>query len=574
MSPPSARSKQVARQLSATVEPNAPLAAPGLPEPQTGGGSDGQDPKVLLRKHNSAVEILLNRPKAINALDSDMIEGIAESLTLNSHDPLTSCIILRGAEGSRGLCAGGDVLRVVNDADSNEKHQQALRFFQEEFELDWRIAKLGATVAEQSDRNARPMVAIMDGITMGGGVGLSVHCPLRIATENTRFAMPETGIGYFPDVGVSRILARLDGRTGTYLGLTGNHISGAEAYNLGLATHFIPSSSLSAALEALAALPPGASGHTVASCIDDFCVDPLDKKVSPELAKTTMSSDIRTAIDFVFSSPDVESVFSNLDDLIKPTDEEANDTQAGHHLISTYGLDSVTAEIRDWAKETLKTLSTKSPRSLKVTHQLIFYEARRFDLDQSFHADMRMATVFCDFGVGRDFYDGVHHVLTKDPKTNKRRTGRAPWNPSTINEVDNEYLRNVFFAPLATAEKHGLTLTPPALNIPDPVLDRASAQAREQRVKGLGPAGWEVGFNPYHALASEAELEALLHGSHPSAGSLAIDLDDESSVQELAGALRNTNGGRRGNALGLETKIAGWRNRRLRIMRQIRDRSQ
>ncbi|CAO1636307.1 unnamed protein product [Sympodiomycopsis kandeliae] len=582
MSPPSSRSAQIAKHLDPRKSMStstlahagnvqAVAAAPGLPKPHDGGGPMKDEPKVLFRANNSAHEIVLNRETAINALDLDMIKGIAGALQRSSHSPQASCIILRASQGSRGLCSGGDVLQVVDAASSEDPatRQKALQFFQEEFELDWRIARLGDEVVNESNRQARSVVALMDGITMGGGVGLSVHAPFRVATETTRFAMPETGIGYFPDVGVTRVLARLDGRVGTYLGMTGDHITGEEAYLAGLATHFVPSTSLPALVDALSSLPVGATPQNIATCIDDFCVDPLDAEsgYNPKTSQITQESpllaDKRVVLDYVFAQPSVEAVFTALEDLIKPTDEEASHSQAGQELRQVLGLKAITADIRHWASKTYKNLSQKSPRSLKITHQAINYEARRFDIDESFRFDMRLATVFCDMGVGRDFYTGVHHVLTKDPETNKRRTGRAPWSPSQLQDVQDTQLRDLFFGPLETAKEAGLALKPPTLNIPDTTRDRAALQARDQQLRGLGPLGWETSFNAYHPLPSEAELEALLHGSHPSAGSLAIDLSESSSVQEIAEALRHTRGGRRGQAWGLEKKVEDWRQRRL-----------
>lgn len=547
------------------------LGAPGLPQPHTGGGPAKDEPKVLVRKNNAAVEIILNRLSAINALDTDMIKGIAGALAANSHNPQASVIILRAPEGARGLCSGGDVLRVVNAANdaSPAVREEALEFFKQEFELDWRIARLGEEVVADSNRQARSVVAIMDGITMGGGVGLSVHAPFRIATEKTRFAMPETGIGYFPDVGVTRVLSRLDGRLGTYLGMTGDHISGEEAYLAGLATHYVPSANLPGLIDALAALPTGATAHSVATCIDDFTADPFDvdagynANVDRIITETPLTGDKRIVLDYVFAQPSVEAVFGALADLIKESDAEASATQAGQELRDVLGLAAITEDIRHWASKTYKTLQLKSPRSLKITHQAINYEARRFDIDESFRFDMRLATVFCDLGVGRDFYEGVQHVLTKDPATGKRRQGRAPWQPAEVQSVDDTQLRDLFFGPLKEAAQAGLQLQVPKLNIPAPPRDRATLEARDRELRGVGPLGWEKKFNAFHALASEAEMEALLHGSHPSAGSLAIDIADESSVKEVADALRAVRGGRRGQAWGLERKVEDWRRRRL-----------
>lgn len=184
-----------------------------------GGGEDGTESKVKLLNDGPLRTILLNRPKSLNALDADMVALIAEALQSISKSD-APVVLLRGV--GRALCSGGDVLAVVKAADKPETREQALDFFKAEFELDYAIATL-------YERTKKTFVSVMDGITMGGGVGLSVHAPIRIATERTLFAMPETGIGYFPDVGVTRCLTRLDGRIGQYLGVTGARITGEEA---------------------------------------------------------------------------------------------------------------------------------------------------------------------------------------------------------------------------------------------------------------------------------------------------------------------------------------------------------
>lgn len=565
----------VASSQAASFSPAVP--APGLPQPHTGGGANLDEPKVLVSTNNGVFEIILNREKAINALDTDMVKGITGAIDQASRGRNHSVVVLRAIDSSRGLCSGGDVLKVVNmaNSESEAERQGALEFFRQEFELDWRIAKLGEQVAEGSDSSVRPFVSYMDGITMGGGVGLSVHAPFRVATEKTLFAMPETGIGYFPDVGVTRVLSRLDGRVGAYLGLTGERMSGEEAYLAGLATHFVPSSALSRLTDALAALPAGANGKQVASAIEDFTVDPFgtdNVKGASIVEKTPLLGDLRVALDYAFGQPSVESLFAVLTELSLKGQDLAS-SQSAQELQKIFGVDvTKSAAISTWAAKTLATLNDKSPRSLKVSLQAINNEARHLDVDESFRFDMRLATAFCDMSIGKDFYEGVHHVLTKDPSTGKRREGRAPWQPARVEEVAESDVKSLFFAPIAEAQQAGLQAKLPELTvIPVPSgKDSRSRDQRRARIRGLGPAGWEPTFNYFHPLPSEAELEALLQGSHPASGSFQLDLASEEGKEAVNEIVNTLSSWRSSRGLGestefawaLERKVLDWVKRR------------
>lgn len=573
---PSARTSQIAahmspsqpRSASTSARVNPAQPAPGLPEPHDGGGANLDEPKVLIADNNSLCEIILNREKAINALDTDMVRGISGALARVGYARQHSVILLRATSSSRGLCSGGDVLKVVNMADSKDgsERQGALDFFQEEFQLDWRIAKLGEEVITGTNAEARPIVSYMDGITMGGGVGLSVHAPFRVATEKTMFAMPETGIGYFPDVGVTRVLSRLDGRIGTYLGMTGERITGEEAYLAGLATHFVPSSMLESLTEALATLQPGANAKQVAATIEEYTVDPFssaNSKGSDIWSKTALVGDARVAMDYVFGQPTVEAVMAALSEL---TSSNVASAQAASEIKQHLGVDvSASLAITAWARKTLATLQSKSPRSLKVTLQAINNEARHLNVDQSFAFDMRVATAFCDLTIGRDFYEGVHHVLSKDPKTGKRREGRAPWSPSEVKDVDDKLMKELFFADTKTARAAGLTMDVPRLVGPRQAGASEESSSTERKAHVIGPAEWEPEFNALHPLPAEAELEALLHGSHPASGSYQIDLSNQAeAVKEIVGTLQSWRSSKTGAgyAFGLESKVTDWVERR------------
>ena len=200
--------------------------------------TDAPEPRVLVRAHGGLGHLTLNRPRAINALDLGMIGELATALDGWEHDTEVDIIVLDGA-GDRGLCAGGDV-RGLAERVSAGRADETARFFRDEYALNARIAEY-----------PKPIVAIADGITMGGGIGLAGHAAIRIVTERSKLAMPETRIGFTPDVGGTWLLAHAPGRIGEYLGLTGAVMSGSDAIYAGFADHFVPSERLEALREAL-----------------------------------------------------------------------------------------------------------------------------------------------------------------------------------------------------------------------------------------------------------------------------------------------------------------------------------
>ncbi|CEH17123.1 Enoyl-CoA hydratase [Ceraceosorus bombacis] len=529
------------RSASSSSHPSsagAAVAKQAATASRTGGGESGKEPKVQQLSEGPLRTIVLNRPKALNALDLDMVTLIGEALhNLSKTD--APIILLRGV--GRGLCSGGDVKSVVEAAASQDPNvrAQALTFFKAEFEVDFAIATL-------QKRTNKTFVSVMDGITMGGGVGLSVHAPIRIATESTRFAMPETGIGYWPDVGVTRVLSRLDGRVGYYLGTTGTQISGEEAYLAGLATHFIPKRLLSEALDRLRTLPINATTEQVARALTEYTVDPFaasDNEKGPQIfADTPLVGARRVALDHVFGLEKAEQIFAALEELSSGSD----DTQTAKQLIGL-GVTSVSGAVAQWAQKTLETLQSKSPRSIKVSLKAIT-AARRLDIAEAFRFDMRLATAFCDLSAGRDFYTGVTHVLTKDPNTGKRREGRAAWDPSDLESVKDEHVNDLFFGNEEQARKAGLKIDVPFLSgLPQPKTfpsekDRA---AYEAKIRGVGPLAWEPAHNQY-ALPSEAEVAALIQGAHPAAGATQLE------PSEIITILESKTGDRR----GVERKVS------------------
>src|SRR5271169_5813647 len=216
----------------------------------------GAEPDLIVRREGAAGVIRLNRPKTINAVTLEMFRGIEKALDEFETDPAIGLILLEGA-GDRGLCAGGDI-RALYDS-SRAKGDLGKILWREEYILNARIAKF-----------AKPYVAFMDGIVMGGGVGLSAHGRHRVVTEKTKLAMPEVGLGFFPDVGGTWLLSHSPGDIGTYFGLTGQTMNGPDAIYARFADAVVPSTDLSTLREALINLRAGVKSADVKALIDRF----------------------------------------------------------------------------------------------------------------------------------------------------------------------------------------------------------------------------------------------------------------------------------------------------------------
>ena len=347
--------------------------------------------EVLVERDGSVARLRLNRPKQLHALNTAMCEAMLAALEDWRTDAGVRAVLIDHAPApdgdpklSRGFCAGGDIRML---ADSGAADGVAARaFFHTEYRLNHKLFTY-----------AKPCVAFMDGMTMGGGVGLSLPCKYRVATENTRFAMPETGIGLFPDVGAGWYLSRLPGRMGQYLALTGHRLDGAECLALGLATHYLLSDRLPDVKEAIVARP------AEIEMILDGMSDVPD-------AGTIMQH--REAIDRLFASDRLEEVIAAL---------EADDT--------------------DFARETLSVLRTKSPQTMKVSLKLLLDGATQ----PTFEDEMRQ-----EFAVGsrvvqrHDFLEGVRAVIVD--KDNAPR-----WDPATPEGV-SDHLIDQIFAPLPDDE--------------------------------------------------------------------------------------------------------------------------
>lgn len=338
---------------------------------------------VIDRIEGRAGRLSLNRPQALNALDLDMVQAMTAALQAWLHDPAVKLVLIDHAEG-RGFCAGGDVVTIARSSQGHGAAGQAF-FFQE-----YRLNHLMYTYPKRG-------VVFMDGVTMGGGVGIACPCKYRIATERTLFAMPETSIGLFPDVGGGRYLSRLRGRIAQFLALTGARLDGAECVALGLATHYIPSDRLEEVKRRLIEVPEHVEAILRAA------------SAPPPPARITVNEE---AIDRCFASDRLEDIFAALE-----------------------------AEGSDWAAKELATLRTKSPTACKVSLRLLVESPMQFH----FLDEMRL-----EYGIvvrmfrHPDFIEGVRAVLID--KDNAPR-----WNPLTPEGVTDAMIDRIF-EPLPPAE--------------------------------------------------------------------------------------------------------------------------
>ncbi|MFO1071267.1 MAG: enoyl-CoA hydratase/isomerase family protein [Geminicoccaceae bacterium] len=336
--------------------------------------ADRPDPEapVLVERVGSLGRIRLNRPQALNSLTLPMIRAIALGLERCERDPAIVAILLTG-EGGRALCAGGDV-RAIHDA-GRSGDPMPMEFWRAEYRLNARI-----------DACPKPYLAFMDGIVMGGGVGLSAHGHRRLTTERTRLAMPETGIGYFPDVGGTWLLAHAPGEVGTYLGLTGATIGAADAIHAGLADLHLPAACLPELVARLAELPMGADDAALDHLLAAFATDPGPAPLAAH----------RAAIDAAFAGDAVEAILAAL----------------GRQ-------DSA------FAQATLDMLAQRSPTSLKLTLRLLRLGRASPDLATCLERELRADRQILQ---GHDFYEGVRAALI-DKDRNPR------WSPATLAEV-------------------------------------------------------------------------------------------------------------------------------------------
>lgn len=295
--------------------------------------------------------------------------------------------------GEKALCAGGDVAALAND---NKEGPEGVKRSQDYFALEYQLDHLIATYS-------KPYVAVMDGITMGGGVGLSVHAPFRIATERTVFAMPETTIGFFPDVGGSFFLSRLDGELGTYLALTSERLNGVQAFYAGVATHYMDSSALSNLTNRLAELVfrDYASLSERCDLVNKTIAEFSTGLPSVEKEPIQLRYKLRMAIDRCFK-------YNTIEEIIQALEKEEDQ--------------------KEWAHKTLETLTSRSPTSLKVTLRQLRL-GKNWSIKETFQREHAMASEFMS---RHDFTEGVSARLISKP-------ARTPeWNPSRLEDVTSK----------------------------------------------------------------------------------------------------------------------------------------
>lgn len=336
---------------------------------------------VIVRREGNAGIIRLNRPKAINALTLDMVRIIAAALDRFERDPAIALVLLEGA-GERGLCAGGDIRGLYES--SRAKGDLGKIFWREEYVVNARIAKF-----------PKPYVSFMDGLVMGGGVGLSAHGRHRVVTEKTKLAMPEAGLGFFPDVGGTWLLSRAPGELGAYFGLTGQTMNGQDAIHARFADAVVPTAKLPTLRELLTKVRPGTPSSDIETLIDDFATG---ETAGPVAA-------LQSHIDSWFAHDRVQDIVAAL-------------RRDGSEL----------------ATSTLKALNEKSPRGMVVTLKLLRLARKSSSLEECLTREYRAAlAVFAS----DDFREGVRAaVIDKD---------RDPhWSPVRIEDVTPEMLASYF----------------------------------------------------------------------------------------------------------------------------------
>ncbi|KAL7421630.1 3-hydroxyisobutyryl-CoA hydrolase [Cryptotrichosporon argae] len=405
----------------------------------------------------------LNRPKALNALNREMITALTAKVTAWRESELCQLVVGMGDE--RAFCAGGDVKGLV--LGQKEGKDEALAFFKDEFELNWLLGRLG-----------KPYVAVIDGIVMGGGAGLSLPAPIRVATSRTVFAMPETKIGYAPDVGANYYLAQLDGQIGAWLAVTGQEVYGRAVYELGLATHYVEPSTIADLVHQLTQLA-SPTLETVGSLVATYTTAPTtavpSSKASPD-GPSPITGEVRVALDRAFSKSSVKDIYDALGEIAAEGGEAAV-----------------------WAKTQQGLMNARSPTGMAVALENFKSAKAGKSLQKALRNDILMATGFA--GPSRstdDFTTGVTHLLIE------KASSRAPWSPSALDD-----------AALSPAAIKAAFLTRGAESAaPELALDPAP-------VKREGPDSTWGRFRA-HGLPSEATVRAWVEGDSPNAGAFKV----------------------------------------------------
>jgi enoyl-CoA hydratase len=338
--------------------------------------SKNQD--VLLEKKHRCGLATLNRPKALNAINYDMIAKLSAQYIEWAGDPDVYGVVLRSS-GGRAFCSGGDLKALYQNWKSG-KLDDILEVYTSEYQHNWTL-----------DRFIKPHVSLMDGYVFGGGVGISLYGTHKVAGENYRFAMPEAGIGFFPDIGATHFLTHMPGQIGLYLALTGNHIDRADAYALGLLTHCINSSGFDAITAAMCVADP------IDPVLDSRHEDPGPSKVL----------ELQNQIDMHFSMDSVEEILASLEN------EKGTPSK--------------------WASETAESIRKCSPLSLKVSFRQMRNSGQP-TLEEALELDGRIAHRFLS---GDELYEGIRALLID-------KDGKPSWSPSALEDVSDEMVQGYF----------------------------------------------------------------------------------------------------------------------------------
>ncbi len=336
---------------------------------------------LVLREEGRAGLLTLNNPRMLNALTHDMIKAFQSAYLKWAGTPRIYGVVVEAAPG-RAFCAGGDIRGLVENIKSGFEAAEA--FFRDEYQFNWMLECF-----------TKPSVSLVNGIVMGGGVGISRYGTHRVAGENILFAMPETGIGFYPDIGGGYFLARCPGETGMYLGLTGLAVGRADAYYAGYATHCIDSAAFPQIRQAVI------EGEPIDPVLDGLHRDPGESAMRAR----------QDAIDRIFSAAAVEEILERLD------------RETGAH--------------EDWAKETAALLRTRCPLSLKVAHRQIREGRNKASLKEELITEFRIT---CRFLRGVTMPEGVRAALIDKDRN-------PAWEPATLEEVSEDMVEAYFRPP-------------------------------------------------------------------------------------------------------------------------------
>ena len=333
---------------------------------------------ILFERRGAAGVITLNRPQALNAVTHDMVRAIRANLERWADEPAISRVIVTAAPG-RAFSAGGDI-RALTDLGRAGRYDEAVQFWRDEYPLNAYIKGY-----------RKPYIALIDGIVMGGGVGISIHGSHRVAGDRYQFAMPEVGIGFFPDVGATWFLPRMPGEIGAYCGLTGERFHAADAVKAGAATHRVSSARFPALLDAL-------YGTASVDAVLAAFAEPVEQ--GPIFAR-------RTAIDRLFVGDRVEDILQRLD------------REGGAHA--------------EWARATAANIRNKAPLSLKLALAQI-RRGKQWDFATCMQAEFRIVSRVIR---GHDFYEGVRSVIID-------KDNRPRWKPASLEDVTDAEVERHF----------------------------------------------------------------------------------------------------------------------------------